>query len=352
MRSVVSILLMLSLVILTPVLFVVTSIRFNVVSASFFKRGLVRADAYRAMTSLIDTQVQKINLDEQSPVTYEEIAALAHSVISEAWLQQTLESGLDQSEAWLRAPRGTTMSVLVDVGVPKQQLIAGVDAFLAAKVAQLPPCPDARRPKQEQGVCQFAGLTVAQVKEQLAQTGFNPDLIVQLLPDTVDLLNPDFSKILGTPDQTDPNAATAQSEAQRRNLELVKARYQQGVSLLNLALVIDGLLVALFLAINATRGWRRLVRWGGALFFAVGVFPFGLAIASTPVVNQLVLPNIHFDEGMPAAVVALVPVVIHHTRDAIFSPLLVAGAVLVALGLAGLVGSHWVPRPNGRTPRS
>lgn len=352
MRSVVSILLMISLVILTPVLFVVTSIRFNVVSASFFKRGLIRADAYRVMTSLIDTQVQKIALDEQFPVTHEEIAALAHSVITEAWLQQALESGLDQSEAWLRAPRGTPMNVLIDVSVPKQQLVAGVDAFLATKVAQLPPCPDMRRPKQEQGVCQFAGLTVAQVKEQLAQAGLNPDLIGQLLPDRVDLLNPDFSKILGTPDQTDPNAAAEKSEVLRRNLELVKARYQQGVSLLTLALVIDGLLAALFLAINATRGWRRLVRWGGALFFAVGVFPLGLAIASTPVVNQRVLPNIHFDAGIPAAVVALVPVLIEHTRAAIFSPLFVAGAVLVALGLAGLVGGHWVPRPIGRTPRS
>ncbi len=242
------------------------------------------------------------------------------------------------------SPRGAVLSLPLDLREPKQRLTAGVDGLLTAKLPQIQPCPDKRRPKEEQGVCQFAGLTLPQLKEKLAQVGLNPDLVGEYLPDTLDLLNPDFSKLVGKSAATNPNSAQAKANEISDRFEQFKARYQQVVFLLNIALVIDGLLIALYLAVNAADGWRRLARWGGVLMLSLGFLPLALAIASGPLIERQLLPRIHFDPTFPVQLTTMVPALIRDTRSSVFTPLLAVGAVSVGLGLAGIIGAHWLPK--------
>lgn len=350
MRSAISILLIIILVLLTPVLFLVTSLRFNVLTAQFIKQELARENVYALATSQIDTQIEKIDLDPQYPVTHDEIAALAHDVLAESWLQQNIEGLLDGAEGWLRAPAGTSLRLLVDLSQPKQRLTSGLDAFLSSKLAQLQPC-DKRRPKEEQGICQFAGMTLPEVKEQLGRMGMNPDLIAKLIPDTLDLLNPDLSSLFGQPDPADANSAQAKASEITLGLNQFKERYQQVLSLHGLALMIYGLLIVFYLAINAPRGWRRLTRWGGVLLLSLGLFPLAMALASSPIIESLLLPKIRLDPTLPTELSSMVPALIWGTRSALFTSLLFVGASLVVLGLAGILGAHWIPKPASAKKR-
>lgn len=351
MRSAISILLMIILVLLTPVLFLVTSLRFNVLTAQFIKQELARENVYALATSQIDTQIEKIALNPQYPVTHDEIAALAHDVISESWLRQNVEGVLDASESWLQAPVGTPLKLLIDLSQPKQRLTAGLETFLSEKLTQMKPCPEKRRPKEEQGICQFAGMTLDQVKEQLGDMGMNPDLIAKLIPDTLDLLNPDLSSLFGKPDPTDANSAQAKTDEIARRVSQFKAQYVQVLSLHGLALMIYGLFIMLYLAINAPRGWRRLTRWGGILLLSLGLFPLAMAVASSPLIESQLLPKIHLDPKLPTELSSMVPALIWGTRSALFTSLLFVGASLVVLGLAGIIGAHWIPKPTSAKKR-
>ena len=197
MRTAVSILLMLILVILTPVLFVVTSVRLNVLTTDFLKQELVKLDVYGLATWEIDEQIAKVKIDPQYPITNAEIGELAHAVISEDWLRQNIESILTRMELWLQSKPGTELTLPIDLRQPKMELTTGIDRLLTEKLPQTQPCPDKRRPKEEQGICQFSGLTLPQLKEQLAHQGLNPDLVNQVFPDQLDLVNPDLSNVNG-----------------------------------------------------------------------------------------------------------------------------------------------------------
>lgn len=348
MRTAVSILLIVILVLFTPVLFLVTSLRFNVLTAQFIKQELARKNVYVLATSQIDKQIARIVLDPQYPVTNAEIAALAHDVLAESWLRQNVEGLLDGMESWLGAPSGTTLRLPIDLSQPKQRFTAVLDAFLSEKLAQLQPCADKRRSSEEQGICQFAGMTLGQLKEQLRHTGMNPDLISSLVPDTLDLVNPDLSSLFGKPDPTDTNSAQAKAEEISRSLDQFKAHYQQVLSLHGLAVMIYGLLIALCIAINAPRGWRRLARWSGILLLSLGLLPLVMALASSPLIESLLLPKIRLDPKLPAELSSMVPALIWDTRTALFTPFLLIGASAVVLGLAGIIGAHWVPKPAAR----
>jgi hypothetical protein len=346
MRNAISILLLLVLFILTPVLFVVTSARLNVLTSEFVKQELVKLDIYGLATSRIDTEIQRIVIDPKYPITHAELAELAHSVLSEEWLQSTVEGTLDRVDDWLNSKPGTVLSIPIDLREPKQQLTAGIDTLLTTKLPQIEPCPNKRIPKQEQGICQFAGMTLPQLKEELGHQGLNPDLINELLPDTLDLLNPDLSKIVGPNDASDPNSAAVKSQEIIERLDQAKARYQRVVFLLNLALVIYALLVLLFVALHANRGWHHFTRWSGVLFLTIGVLPLALAVASGPVIERQVLPKLHFDAKTPVELTRAAPQLIRDTRSALLTPLLIVGGSLVVLGLTGIVGAHWVTKPN------
>jgi hypothetical protein len=345
MRNTISVVLLVLLFILTPVMALTASARFNVLTVKFLTRELVRLDVYNLAVSQIDKQIGNVQLDPKYLVTHAELAALAHQVITPQWLRQTIEGNLGRLEEWLQSEPGTTLSIPIDLRQPKASLTDGVDALLTEKLPMLEPCPDRRIPKEEQGICQFAGLTLPELKEQLRQAGLNPDVIAGLLPDTLDLLNPDLSKITGVQPATPGDTTADKTQEIKKSLDLVKARYQQVIFLMNLSFGIFGLLVALYLALNAMHGWHRFTRWGGVLLLMIGLLPYALAVASSLAVEQALLPKLHIDAKVPAEVARLAPIAIRDVRKALFDPLLVFGAIGMVVGLGGIVGAHWIKTP-------
>lgn len=347
MRNAISIVLILILVPVTVVLFVVTSVKANLLTPDFLKSELRRQDVYALTVDQIDEQVRKLKIDPQYPITHEEIIDELHNIVTPAWLQQNIEGSIDHFSAWLNAPAGTGLSVPIDLRQPKTQLAISLDSILTDKLADLKSCPNRRQPKEEQGICQFSGLTLPQVKEQLAHAGIDLANIQTVLPDTLDLLNPDLSKLTETPDDNNPKGASAKSAEIKLRMEQVKARYQQVMFLMKVAWVTYGLLVGLFLALNALRGWHRLARWGGALCLTIGFLPLAIGVASRPALEKYVISNVHFSPGLPAELPAVAVGAIRDVQHAVFTVILVAGAVLVGFGLGGIVGAHWITKPAG-----
>lgn len=345
MRILTSIILIIILVLITPVFLLVTSLKVNVLHTTFLKHQLQTHDVYALAFAEINNQIGEVEIPSDFPITHEEVATLVNQVFTPAWLQQNVEQVLDSFDAWLDAPAGADLSLVVSLAEPKAALVSQLDVFLTGKLATLEPC-DPQLPEAERGICQFAGRSLEEVKAELAHNGIDPDMITKLLPDQLDLVNPDISMITGESDKDSPDGAAAKSAEIRNNLELVKSYYQLGVHFFWYAWVLYAALLAEFVVLNATRGWRRLVRWCGVMFLSIGLLPTALGIASFAVMEQVLLPKIQLGTDFPSAFTGLVPDLIADAQSAVFTLPLAIGGALVVLGLSGIIGAHWLPTPK------
>lgn len=324
----------------------VQSIRFNLVTAEFFKQEISGHQAYPLVYTQIDQQIEKLQIDPQYPITQAEIKNLVHGVFTETWLRRNVEGSLDTFFTWLNGPSRKPLTIPIDVRQPKRQVITRVDALLAEKLPQLQPCPDKKRPPAEQGLCQFAGKSVAQVKEDLKHAGVDVASIPTLLPDTFDLVNPDVSMITGQKNSTDQNSAEGKARQIKDRLSQAKAEYQRAIFLLNLSLIIYGLLIALYLAINFRRGWLGLTRWSGVLLVTLAILPLAVSVASDPILEQQLIPRIHFNPNTPVELKTLAPELVRDIRSAVFTPVLIMSLAAFTLGLSGIIGAHWIQTPT------
>lgn len=338
MRNAVSILLIFILAILTPVFLIINSVKSNLLTSRFLKQELTRQNLYALATKQIDEQILKLKIDPQYPITHAEIMDVVHSAFTEAWLRQNVENQLDGFFSWLNQPNSVALNLTVDLRQPKTELFQGVDNLLATKLPQIQPCPKSRSGQRPEGICNFAGMTVVQIKTELAHSGFDLLTMQQRLPDTLDLLHPDLSAVFGPPDAAKPDSTPKFLS----DLERVKTIYRQALQYYRYALMGLGLLVILYLAVNI-KGWRRLVRWTGILALSVGVLPLALGIASRPVVQQQVIPSLRLDPKLPIELQRAIPAAILDVQQALFSPLWLAGMILVVTGLGAIIGAHWIP---------
>lgn len=345
MRNAISIFFIVILVPITTVMLLVTSVRYHIVAPKFFKQELSRAGVYALATAQIDTQVQKLNIDPGFPITQAEIAAIAHEVLSEPWLRGNVEGIIDSFFSWLNAPEGTALTLQVDLRQPKAVLFSSIDRLLETKLPQIAPCKKSRGVAQQEGICFFAGMSVQQVKTELAHMGFDLAALQARIPDRLDLLKPDLSAIVGPADSATQDDSQ-QSQAFLDNVHRVKDVYRRVVQYVAYAWIAYGLLLAGYVALNATKGLHRLVRWTGVLFLSIGMLPAAIGFAASPVVEQAVIPKLHLDPKLPAELQAAIPDVIRDAQHALFSLLLVSGLVLVGVGLGAIIGAHWIPVPS------
>lgn len=346
MRNFGSIMLIVILTVLTPVMLLVSSIKFNVVTPKFLKHELSSQNAYQIAISQLDAALLKIEIDPQYPITHQELITLAHKVFTENWLRQNVEGVIDGVFAWLNAPMDATLAIPIDLRQPKSELTTGADELLAAKLPMIKPCPKKKGVRSEdQGICQFAGLTLPQLKEQLKHAGVDIASLPALLPDTLDLMKPDLSKIVGPSDASSPNSAESKSQEILTKLTAVKKGYHQALQYFMFAWIGYGVLVAGYIALNATIGWRRLVRWVGILAVSTGTIPAGIAIAAKILVEQTLLPQLRLGEDVPRDVQAVIPKLVMDVQNALFLSVLVIGIILVTLGLGSILESHFMPKP-------
>ncbi len=340
MRNAISIFLIIILVPATVVMLLLSSIKANLITPKFLKQELAGQNVYALATKQIDDQILKLKLDPQYPITHAEIAELAHAVLTETWLRQNVESLLDQFFSWLNQPSGVALALTVDLRQPKTELFQGVDNLLATKLPQIQPCPKTRRNQQpEEGICNFAGMTVGQVKTELGHMGLDLPTMQQKLPDTLDVLHPDLSAVFGQPDASKQDSTQTQKVTD--DLERAKAIYHQALQYYRYGLMGFALLVLVYLAVNI-KGWRRPVRWTGILALSVGLLPLAVGIASRPLLETFVVPNLHFDPGLPAEVPAMALGAMRDVEQALLSPLLLAGIMLVVAGLGAIIVARWI----------
>lgn len=364
MRTAGSIFLLIILVPTSIVVFFVFSLKTNVLTATYLKQELARLDVYTIVEENVAEQIGKVKL-ENVPIDGADLQALASRVLPAAWLQQNVEGTLDRLFAWFNGPDGTTLSLPIDVRGPKAELIPGVDALIAAALPRLPECTKLQK---EGELCRMPNMTVEQLKDLLRQGGIDLAAITSQLPDSIDLINPVLPKIaLGNQAegqsknaqeaQEKPAADTIQQvekppeengeSLQQKSQEIVeklttaKAIYHRGLQYWQYVLIAYAVLLLGFLAINS-KGWHRLTRWTGILALSIGVLPLAISVASAWVMEKELLPKIVLN-NVPPEVQTAVPTLIRDTQHALFFPVLVLSAIFVILGLAAIIGAHWIP---------
>ncbi len=359
MRVLTNILLFIVLTILTPVLLVVTALRVNVLHTTFIKHQLDQHHVYQIAFDAVDEKINDLELDDNFPITHEEIRNLFHQVFTTAWLQDNVEMILDDVDAWLDTPIGTPLSIVISLSGPKERFISSFDALLDEKLQDISPC-DPRTSSEEQGLCVFSGMSLDEVKGELAANDIKLDEFFGQLPDSIDLANPELPTFLQSSDEAssvdggseettsekNTDGLTAQSEQLTRMLDEFKRYYIIAQHIFWYLWIIYGVLFAEFIVLNAWGGWRRIVRWLGALCLTVGIIPATIGVASGYFVQQQLLPHMQISGDLPAAVQDIVPHVISDLQQAIFILPMSVGLVLVGLGLAGVIGGHWIPKQN------
>lgn len=402
MRTAGSILLILILVPASFAIFLVLSLQSNVVTATFVKSELARRQIYALAEDQVAKQIATIKL-ENLPITADDLQKLANRVFPASWLQTNVEGILDHAFFWFNAPNGTALSLPINLVTPKNALIPGVDALIASAIPRLPACT-----KQNEGqLCQQPGFTVAQVKEMLKEQGIDLETVTSQLPNSIDLANPVLPSIqLGNqekpqasdgqqsssqnqlsdnagngststdgskkPVNDDEKKKISQQETDKKELqndqqkdqktekpketiqqqvqhvvaqlEKAKASYHQALMIWWYVLIGYSVLIFGYLLLNANH-WHRFVRWAGILALAAGMLPLCVSVASAMVLKQTMLPRIDLHNA-PVAVQTAVPAAIMDVQHALFFPILFVSAALVILGLAAIIGAHWLPQPK------
>ena len=378
MRTAGSILLLIILVPATVVVFFVTSLKMNVLTARFITHELSARDAYGIAEDQIAEQIGKVDLAD-APIATADLQALARRIFPASWLRQNVESIINRSFTWFNSDSNTTLSLPVDLREPKAELIPGVDALIESAIPRLPVCT---RATPEDELCKNSKTTVADIKETLKQGGIDLDTVTTQLPDTIDLADPVLPDIkLGNQDTqtTDTDATDAstttdgqkkdegqqkadeqkkdeeqepkltlqeQSAQTRKTLEDAKTTYRDILNYWTYALIAYAILILGFIAINI-KGWRRLTRWIGILMVTIGTLPLAIGIASKIIMDEL-LPGLNI-ENLPAGVQTAILDAIRDVQHALFSPILIAGAAMVILGIGAIIGARFIPKHDDRS---
>lgn len=381
MRTAGSILLLIILVPATVVVFFVTSLKMNVLTARFITHELVARNAYGIAEDQIAEQIGKIDLAD-APIATTDLQALARRIFPASWLRQNVESTVNGAFAWFNGQPGTTLSLPVDLRGPKAELIPGVDALIQSAIPRLPVCTRAT-PADE--LCRDSKTTVADIKDTLKQGGIDLDTVTTQLPDSIDLADPVLPDIkLGNDEEKEASADTKdaatstdtkklddkkkteeqkqpdeqkkddqqepklsleeQSVKTRKTLEDAKARYHDVLRYWTYVLIGYAVLILGFIAINI-KGWRRLTRWIGILMVTIGTLPLAIGIASKIIMDEL-LPGVNI-ENLPAGVQTAILDTIRDVQHTLFSPILIAGAAMVILGIGAIVGARFIPKQGG-----
>ncbi len=342
------------LVVLIPTVFVValvTSIQTNLLQASFFKGILAHERVYDLAFQEADRRILAFSLADNPIVTGADVQTLVPKIIAKPWLQMTVEGVLDQFFAWLRDPSDQPLRLLVDLRDPKERIVREAEPLFVAKLAAIPVCTT--RESKEGALCRPAALTLDAYRQQLLHAGFDIPGLVKQLSDTVDVAQPEKIQLFATAglpgqqpassspeEQTPPGPSSAKGQ-NNFSIERMKQGYQMLPRIIGYAWLAVAVLVLLYFLL-ILRGLRRTVRWVGVLFVCVGVLPLATALASRPVLNRLIEPNLRLT-GDAAQFAPTVFDAIEYARGTLFGPLLVGGLALVVLGTADIVVSFFLP---------
>lgn len=351
MRSVLAIFLLVVLVPAFFIVFLVTSVRVNLLQATFLKTTLAKERVYTLVLQAAQDKLGEFRLEENPFLKPEDLRTILARVITEGWLQVTVEQTLDRAFAWFNDPSPAPLTLPIDLRDPKQRLTAELSQLLDQQLATFPTCP----PNSKEGeLCRPANISDEQIREMIKQSGFEPAELLKQLPDTLDLTKPHETQF-SLNDET--NKPDKQPEKQKDpdedllpKLQRLKGIYHQGLSILRFSYFVLGALIAGYIAL-VIRGIRRTVRWLGALLVTLGVAPLAAALASQPLLRQYLIPQLRFPDELATFAPAVFGAIFDVQR-AIFQPLLMWGMILVSIGAAGIVASFFLPKRQPKPKRA
>ena len=385
-------------------LLLITSVKSNVLHTTFLKSELERHEIYDLAFDMVDDQVKEMELAPEIPITHEEISSLITKVLTPEWLQSNIESALDDFDTWLNEPMGTDISIVLTMAEPKANLLTELDLLIDKKISELETCA----PDDKNMFCAFAGLGLDDFKAELANFDFDPNDLVSLIPDSLDLANPEFigdfkksedgdkpeivehfacsdfcpgpredyvvnvyqgidtaekcSKLGGRFEsyvgwgetficvvENAENKKDIQTQIAeiKEQLEKTKEYYQLSQQWFWYAWIIYGVLLVLFLIMNATGGWRRVINWLGIVMLSIGIIPAAIGLGSG-MLQELTWDKVDTGPDFPTQVADLIPKLFDDLLAAIFTLPLIVGVALVILGTAAIISTHWIHKPKSK----
>lgn len=342
MRNFISVVLLFILIPVTLLMLFAVSFMNAVLTPEFIKGELVRRQLYTIAHDEIGAQLRTLTFDSSLPLKGSDVEKLFQRVIAVEWMEQNFTSVLDATFAWFNEPLDMHLSLPVDLRSPKKEFVPVLDALIGEKISQLPQCNNT----PGQGFCRTTDLTVVSLKTMLQSQGVDPASLVAQLPDTMELTDPVLPpQLLGGADTAleKQKAIHEQVQSVLEQMQQVKIQYMRALRYYHYALLVFVVLILCFLALNA-KNLHRFVAWTGILALATSILPLIAGIGSKPVIERVILPQLQFDPTISKEIVAVVPLLIGDLGQALFMPLLIAGIVLLVVGVAFLVWARSITR--------
>lgn len=345
MRTACSTFLIILLIPATLLLFLVLSLRMNVLTPEFLKHELSARGAYVIALHQIDSALMNVQLDAHLPLTNTDLENLTKRVVTPLWLQGSVEGVIDHSFAWLKSPLDIPLSLPIDLHEPKTALFSGIDTLIEEKIKNLPECSKSGQSAQ---LCKTPGLTPAHLKEMIKSGGIDLVKIKSQFPETFDLANP-VLPVIAFGDTTAKEIAANQAALTQQVTEITgraneaKTHYHDFLRYALFALAVYALIVLCYALLNSS-SWYRFLQSTGILFTTIGILPTIVGALSTQIMERVLLPNLNLDPNLPSDVQNVIPLFIRDIEHALFSPILLTGILLLVVGFILIVSAHFVAK--------
>jgi len=276
--------------ILTLLVITALGLRFTLFDLQFLKAQLIKNDIYEFLSddvvpALVDESINSMNAcgteettngtasetcpvgtetESGIPITEEDIANIAATVITEDMLQETVETAINDLDSFLKS-EGDNPEIMIDFSEYKSILVTEIINLLEDKYYALPYCTSAQlheqstNPDQAFPECRpqnisFDEYTSAATEGEDFRQALT-DGISESIPDEIDLLNPVL------PGSTTDKSATDMSPTKQGFLEFRDwyTRITQGIFI---AVAVDAALLLLLLVLYITN-LRAGFRWVG-----------------------------------------------------------------------------------------
>lgn len=274
-------------------------------------------------------QNSPVETKDQVPIDRPEVRAIIENAVSPKFLQQQSEGALDAVYAWLQG-KTPTLAFTVDLGDAKTRLADGLASYVTTHVASLPPCTSAAQLPSNSDVDPFNATCVP--------PGFDVNKAANDARDQI--LHGDFlkdSKLTASSLKNDNGQTLDQQLHQmpKAYQHAVQAVYAAGAGAVLLALAI------VFLSVSRRSGLKKVSITCIVVGAIVGLFGVLSSIGVQKASDQLAKTS-GGDQPLQQHILGVAKLLINDVR---FWWMLY-GATLVVLGIATLVGMHFI-KPRG-----
>ncbi len=326
------------------------TIQATVFRGGFYEELLVETETYETVPSLlseaIDTQIAESG-EGIPPELAPEVTAAVADVFTPDFLKRETESLIEQFFRWWQgdANQLTLTVTLVD---RRNALLETFQTVYSAHWNELPECTTEQlqttEGKRVPIGCRPPGVDSERAVSELSSRLGEDGALSAVIPDQIDII-----ELVEENSRTDDG--TGQSSDPLESLEQARMWYLRAVDWLGWLGV--GLVMALvLLALVMVRPRTRLLSWLGTALLVPGLLIVGGVYVGGYLIDTYLDPTL--DQRLAAltpSVAALVTEAVTFVRDSFTGSLILYGWLLVAIGLALIIGSRFVLHRKSKVDR-